>query len=307
MRLSQSSVRRVLHCLGRRHARWLLALALAPLAAALACAPSNEVPASYVGGLRVVGVKAEPPEVPAGASSTLTIWYTDPSGATPTVTWSRCMRAPVPGDEVNPDCVSTDTAPYLEPLAAGPTTTTVMPDPATTSGVFGEMDATGGVYLPLVAHVSTAADSVTTTYRLRLHPAGDTEPPNQNPKLTAVLAGDTSGSAATTPLDEATPLVVHAGDTINLAATFDPTSAEAYTAPRFTGGASTAVVTEQLTTSWFVTGGKLDFDKTNSAQPQNVLHMSERLPAPGSRIDLYLVAHDERGGADMAHRVLQFQ
>ena len=48
-------------------------------------------------------------------------------------------------------------------------------------------------------------------------------------------------------------------------------------------------------------------DKVNAAQPENILHLDQRLPASGSKIDLYVVAHDERGGSDLAHRVLILQ
>ena len=83
--------------------------------------------------------------------------------------------------------------------------------------------------------------------------------------------------------------------------TFTPDSAQSYTA------ADGTVTTETLTTSWFCTAGDLSFEKTSATQPVTVLHLDQRLPSAGAQIDLYAVAHDERGGTDFAHRTLLLQ
>jgi hypothetical protein len=279
----------------------LLVLAFALLAGP-ACEPKSDPPASFIDGLRVLAIKAEPPELASGASASVTLFSANGGAAAPTVTWSRCLRAPLPGQSVNPDCVeslvATEPVPaYLEPIGSGVAVTATMPDPA--SPAFGLPDATGGVYLPLIARVTGDADEVIASYGLRLTPpSASAQPPNRNPTLAGVFA-------AGTPLDEATPRVVHQGDALELDVTYAPGSAESYLVQQ--GGQAAAPVTEVLTTSWFTTAGDLEHKKTSDERPQNVLHLDARLPAPGSIIDLYIVAHDERGGTDIMHRTLQLQ
>jgi hypothetical protein len=279
----------------------------AALLAAPACEPSADPPASFVDSLRVLAIKADPPEVASGASATLTMFAVDGTSPPPSVSWSRCLRAPLPGQTINPDCVSNLSASpppaYIEPIGTGPTVSATMPD--TTSGAFGEPDASGGVYLPIIAKVTSASDQVIASYGLRLTPAsGAGQAVNQNPTLTNVFVDDGSG-AGSVPLDEATPRVVHKGDTLQLAVTYAPGSAESYVAQP--AGQAAAPTTEVLTTSWFTTAGELDHKKTSDERPQNVLHLDARLPAAGAIIDLYIVGHDERGGTDYLHRTLQLQ
>ena len=75
-------------------------------------------------------------------------------------------------------------ADYLEPIGDGPTITTTMPADVTAAEL-GQPDASGGVYLPLVARVTVGGQSLVATYRLRLATAADL---NHNPDLTGVLS-----------------------------------------------------------------------------------------------------------------------
>ena len=81
--------------------------------------------------------------------------------------WSRCRLAPLPGQASNPDCVANPQAPYIEPIGEGTTITTTMPADITAEAL-GQPDASGGVYLTLVARVTVAAESFAAVYRLRL-------------------------------------------------------------------------------------------------------------------------------------------
>jgi hypothetical protein len=157
----------------------------------------------------------------------------------------------------------------------------------------GQPDATNGVYLPLVARATAGDAAVTAVYRLRL---GDGMPPNTNPSVMSVDVLDAAGNP--TPLDEATPLVVHAGDVLTLTATSPPGDAQMYTA--VTG----QTVTETLKYSWFCTAGTLDSDRTSATEPTNLLTLDERLPELGGNVDLFVVVHDERGGVGYTHRSL---
>jgi hypothetical protein len=67
------------------------------------CQEDDEVPRSFIGGPRVLAIKAEPPEVAPGQSSTVTILLAGTEGQTPAVSWSACLLPPLPGQASNPD------------------------------------------------------------------------------------------------------------------------------------------------------------------------------------------------------------
>jgi hypothetical protein len=256
------------------------------------CTVSSDLPASFVAGLRVLAGSGEPPQVAAGATSQLSLLVVDTGGLPVDVSWSRCDLPPLPGTAVNPDCVKSETATFLAPLGAGNPITVTMPQ--VTAADLGEPDASNGVYQPFVARVTDGSDTVIVVYRLRL---GDGGPPNTNPVIASVDAFDAAG--ASTPLDPAAPRPVQAGEALTLGATFAPGSAETYVA---IGGATR---TETLTVSWFSTAGTLSLQKTSSTQPQTVLTLDKNLPNSGKNIDLFAVAHDERGGVGYTHRALE--
>jgi len=266
------------------------------LAAALGCQSFPDPPVTFVAGLRVLGIKAEPPEVPAGASSSVEALAVNTNGATPVAAWNACMQPPLPGQIVNPNCVETTAAPYLQPIGNGLSITATMPQ--VTASALGEPDASGGVYLPLVADVTAPPNGtgITAVYRLRLL---GTAPANTNPTIASVYLLDPSG--AMTALDPSSSTPVASGAALSLGVTFAPGSSETYIA------ADETATTETLTTSWFCTAGNFSVEKTSDTQPQTVLSLNQRLPAVGSSIDLWAVARDERGGTDFAHRVLQLQ
>jgi hypothetical protein len=249
---------------------------------------------SYVAGLRALGIKAEPPEVPQGATSNLTMLVVDTTGGAIAASWSECLLAPLPGDAVNSDCAEQDAGSFLQPIGDGLTIAATMPQ--VTASSLGQPDVTGGVYLPLVARVTGTGDVLTAMYRLRLQ---QTAPANANPTIASVVGRDASGVSA--PLDEASPPTVSSGDSFTLSVTFAPGSAETYTAVDGT------TKTETLTTSWFATAGTLSYEKTSDAQPETVLHLDKRLPAGAATIDVWAVARDERGGTDYTHRTLSFR
>ncbi len=107
-------------------------------------------------------------------------------------------------------------------------------------------------------------------------------------------------SGAPVPLDEASPLEVHAGDAITLQAQFTAGSAEAY---QSAVAGQSATVTEILRVSWFATGGSLSEPVTGQAKPNTIWRANTHIP-PSGEIDLYAVGRDERGGTDYLHRRL---
>jgi hypothetical protein len=258
------------------------------------CQSFSDPPVTFVAGLRVLGMQAEPPQIAPGASTTVTALVVDTNGGTPTSSWSQCLLPPLPGQTVNTDCVDGSAGAALQPIGDGLTIPFTMPQ--VTASSLGAPDATGGVYLPLVAAVEASPQSLTAVYRLRL---ADADPANTNPTIADVFSVDATG--AMSALDAAAPTPVPSGGSLTLTVSFTPDSAQSYTA------ADGTVTTETLTTSWFCTAGDLSVEKTSTTQPQTVLNLDQRLPSSGTQIDLYAVSRDERGGTDFAHRTLLLQ
>ena len=259
------------------------------------CKPDNELPRTFINGPQVLAIKADPPSVPPGGSTTVTALIAGTGGETPSVSWALCRRAPRPGEAINPDCVDVAQADTLEPIGVGTTITTTMPDDVTASAL-GQPDATGSVYLTLVARVTVGGQTLIATYRLRLQSDGDV---NQNPVLTGLLLVDAAG--VTTPLEEAAPPTVNAGDRLTLQVAVADGSVETYPAPL--GGAA---VPEMLRTSWFSTAGKFSNERSEGPQASTVLELDDLLPQPGNPIDLFAVIRDDRGGTDYVQRTLTF-
>jgi len=270
----------------------LLGLALLSV---LACNRTFD-PASKVVGLRVLAIRAEPPEVPPGQATTLDALAFDTSGAPLATSWMACTEPALLGTgTINPDCVKQQTAPFLIPLGQGiPLTATL---PMINPSIFGPPDPSGGLYLPVRLQVETADDLVSAIYRMRL--AQGDAPPNHNPSLAAVLVVPPAGEP--TPLDPATPLDVSAGGKVTLRATFVDGSAESYS---LSSGGTQTTVTELLRVSWFATAGSFDNPVTGESKPDTVFTADGVLPPAGSPIDLYVVGRDERGGTDYTHRQL---
>lgn len=272
--------------------RRLLCL-VAVLVGAGACQSFPDPPVTFVAGLRVLGIKAEPPEVSAGAGSDVTMLAVDTAGNPIAADWTECFMAPLPGQAVNPDCVDTGAA-SSQPIGSGLDLTVTMPQ--VTAESLGAPDATGGVYFPLVSQVSNGVDEVTAVYRLRL---AQGDPVNHNPAILSLSNTDPAGTAAL--LDPQNPTPVVAGQVLTLSVTIAPGSEESYVR------ADGTTVNEVVTTSWFCTAGALSVEKTSDTQPQTVLSLDQRLPPAGNTIDLWAVARDERGGTDYTHRVLLLQ
>src|SRR5262249_14432468 len=99
-------------------------------------------PPSFVAGLRVLAVKAEPPEVAPGETTTLTALDVDTDGRAIAISWSRCLVRPLPGSPVADDCVTGAQPDDLMSVGAGTPLAFTMP--AATPGDLGPPDSTGG-------------------------------------------------------------------------------------------------------------------------------------------------------------------
>ena len=284
-------------------------------AALLLCGCTNTFdPASLVEKLRVLAVKAEPPEIPFGATSTLTATTTNPGGATPTVTWDACLLPPSPGtgETVNSDCASLPEGdPMLVPFGNGDSVTATMP--MLDASQIGLPDQTNGVYLPVRLKVEADGNTLDAFYSLRIYLGfllPGTPPANQNPTLTGIFTVPVAdaGTAEESPLDAMTPAPVHENYQLHLRALVTDDSQETYQV--YDGNPATTpprTVTETVKISWFTTAGRFTNEVTGVDKPDTTLILDQHLPASGSVIDLWAVARDERGGSDVIHRTLLFE
>jgi hypothetical protein len=298
------------------------------LCSILGCS-NNFDPASYVTGLRVLGVKAEPPELSPGQTATLTplvVPSGGPDGGTPVIEWSLCEQPPLPGENVAEDCVAADSGTSLVPLGEGATMNVTMPDlPIEQLGV---PDYSGGVYLPVVLKVTQGSEHLTAVYRLRrtLFVSPFLQP-NHNPRISDIEIAYPN-DAGTKPLGE---VELHNGDRIALRAVMTPGSAEQYPqiegelklpdggisldgGIRFfdggveVGGNTIDFVTENMKVSWFTTIGTVSPEVTGEeGKLDTTLELKKRTPPPPAEIDLYVVVRDDRGGTDFTHRVLHLR
>lgn len=286
-------------------------LLLAALAAVAGCNGPSFDPASFVDKLRLLGVEAMPPELAPGEQTTLTAVWANPGGATPTITWDACLLPPPPGSghPLNEDCIGLDGGAALVPFGTGETVTATMP--AVTPEMLGLPDASNGFYVRVRLRLEADGRAQLGFFGLRLYlgPLAP-NPPNQNPALTGVfhVPSADAGADAETALDDAVPLEVHAHDEVALRALVTPESQESYLVydgdPRTT---PPRTATETVRISWFATAGEFSNDVTGVAKPDTTLKLEKHLPPSGTPIDLWVVARDERGGADALHRTLVFR
>lgn len=298
-------------------------------ACALLCGCNDFDPPSLVNKLRVLAIKAEPPELPSGATTTLTPLVIVPGtadggtdGGAPEISyeWTLCRSQPVPGsgDAVNPDCLATDGgSDRFQPLGTQPTAVLVMP--AITNPLeLGLPDATGGFYVPVVLRVRAGAAEVDSVVRVRLQV---TPSPNHNPSFDGLFevtgdvdlggpSNDGGGGPGGMPvaIEDGKPLPVMLTDEVRLRATLKPGSDEMF--PELTGdprAMNIVTVAEQPRFFWYATAGEFSDDVTGEALPDSVLKFDKHPPDPGALVDVWVVAHDDRGGIDWIHRQLQVQ
>jgi hypothetical protein len=291
----------------------------AALAVALGAAGCQQFdPASLVNKLRVIDIKVEPPEIPSGAQALLTPTFYLPPGLSdagaPSFAWSICHLAPTAaaGEIVNSNCFRPDAGQAIEALGTGETQTVTMPKLASPLDL-GLPDSTGGVFLPVILRLTAGGSTLTSVARVR-YPLTPLLMPNHNPKLAGVfqvtgnvdMSGPDGGAGGTpVAIDEATPLAVSAGAQVRLRATVTPDSDEPF--PELDGDPRAMhiiTVTEEPRFLWYATAGEFSEGTTGEALPDTVLKLDKHPPAPGVPIDVWVVAHDDRGGTDWTHRVL---
>lgn len=285
---------------------WLLAAVLCA-----GCA-SDFDPQSFVDKLRLIAVKADKPDLAPGESTTLTATVANPGGATPTVTWDACLLPPPPatGQSVNQDCIALDGGDQLVHFGDGPTATATMP--MLTAAMVGLPDQTDGIYLPVRVRLDADGKSLVSFYSLRIYLGlGDR---NDNPALTGIytVPSADAGADAQTAIDDGAqppqPTEVTAKEELALRALLTPESSQTYVVydgdPRTT---PPRTVTETVRISWYTTAGEFTNEVTGVEKPDTTLKLDKHLPEPGTPIDIWAVARDERGGSDVRHATLTFR
>jgi hypothetical protein len=271
----------------------------ATLGLASGCSLPDLSDASFVEGLRILGVQAEPPEALPGDVVTLTAWTVDTRGTPVDIAWSACT---LPSNGLANEGCTDGSGNGLVGLGNGPTITMVTPP--LDLDVAGPPDATYGVYLPIVAHVSGAnGDHIDAIYRLRVRviappgcplapPYVDKCKPNGNPAFDRIDPLGPDGAATET----------YEGQIWALLPRYTDDSDQEYVNP----GSDRDTVPERLITQWFATAGSFPDMPVGGTGVQRLI-MDRALPPSGGNIDLWLVGHDDRGGTAITHRAFVVQ
>lgn len=275
------------------------------VALAAGCGPEFD-PKSVLSDLRVVAIKAEPPEIAPGETTTLTaVVPLEETRGGVSFEWAVCRLPPVAGASggVNQDCLLHETAPFLEPAGTTKRVQVTMPDVEPLD--LGLPDGTGGFYLPVRLVIRDGEQRVFAIYRLRY---AITPKRNTNPVLTGLFAapgGLDGGAVEEVPLPEDALFEVRA-TTLDVRARVSDDSVETYLTlvgdPRDMNFESTE---ELMRYHWYSEAGDISEPITGDDRPWVTIDYAKRPPAtPGQPFDLWVVVHDSRGGIDYAHRRL---
>lgn len=258
-------------------------IALLGLALCVAgCAPPLPDRA-VVDDLRVLGVRAEPPEAAPGATVTFDALVADPKGEGRALSWVWAICNP--GDGGVGSCG--DPANVLA-LGTGMTATWTVPGDALAG--LDPQSALAGLdfYVVLGVEVADFEDpSVETPHdvafkRVRISINGA---PNENPVLTDFTVGGLSAPGA--------PIVVAPETEVELVARPSSGSQEAYFQP----GGEQAI--EEARYTWLVTSGSVG-DAVSFGETDGVGRTRWRLPEGEESATVWVVLRDGRGGTSWA-------
>ena len=286
------------------------------------CKPDLGSPTSLVTGLRILGVKTEPPEVSPGMEVKTDLLAVDPSGRMAAqAMWSLCLahKPPAENNVVANDCGQQNK--QLEPLMeSGPRV--IVPIPMNACALNGpdapptkmgeppvrarDADVTGGYYQPIEVKVGAVrafvleriscnlpnvSVDVVKEFQMRYKP-------NNNPAFARLLVGGLERPAV---VEGQSPVTVNvrAGQAVAFEAFWSPESRETFAVYDVT---RQAVVDrpEELTVSWFATGGEFDRDRTGTTEADTVASITNAWVAPltPGPVRLWIVLRDNRGGLD---------
>lgn len=253
----------------------------------VACIQDFE-PAHRVQDLRVLAVRAEPPEITDPGTSILDALVVGGQGEI-TYRWELCAIPAPPG--LGQACLVDA---MLFPLGSDPTATVQIPDlddlvaAPETQGFFLDLEA-GLVVQVRLEVTDESGRSVQAVKSLSISRGQDL---NANPTLLGMRLDQSPWPDGETP-------VVPISRLAHMEPAFDLDAAEAYEGPL-------GPTTESFLFSWFADGGRFDTDRTLDTDPAN------RWTPPGDESDagteevrVWVVLRDGRGGVDWVARALQ--
>jgi len=299
----------------------------------LGCAEDYE-PFNELSKLRVLAIRAEPPDLLPGEGTEISALVYEPDGDDLEYRWSWCPVAA--GAATGFECVVDEQD--LRDMAAGlfPGAEALVPSldlgreptaafqhsipPAILQGMCDAILSSGApsfVTLPdceeeLVVTVrlvvSGGGESVTAVKELALKMSADAEV-NSNPAIGAVVASPAGGGGEVV-LEEGSAVDLEAGAELELAVAVPREAAEEYTPEPTEEEPDPQPTTESLFMSWFVTDGSTLFGRTTYLDGEigldelgsNTWTLPDAEDAPEGEAALFLVLQDERGGVAWTSR-----
>lgn len=300
--------------------RTLSSIAACTLVVLVACSPTESVtftPASYIDSLRILGIRAEPPEIAPGETTRLSALVVDPEGGrTLSYAWVICdpdrtgmlgtpcgqqQNALELGELLLEGAEGIRIVPFLQEVDyTAPEDTLDLHEPGSVTRRRG-LEAL--VLLVVFEGTDPAAlrdgeaDFRVALKRIRVV---DTQPePNRNPQIESILLGDRElPGDPPAEVDRKTRYTLRANATDDSAQTF----------PRIMPDGSEQETEENLFLSWHTTAGAFDTLSRRGSRSEPGASIDLEVPAdaelPGGQIDLYVVLRDARGGIDWARRTL---
>ena len=231
--------------------------------------------------LRILGIRAEPPEVAPGDTTRLDALVADPKGAGRPQTWTWALCTPDPAAGVS----SCSDPSRLVPLGTGTSETLVVPTNAL-DAVPVPQQATGIDAFVVLQVTAPPADRELGFKRLRI---SHSSTPNRNPRIAALRVGGT----------EDDPVSVASGEQISFLVATTAGAAQPYSDAAGTHA-------EDLSVQWLVTGGTVDRFTTfvDSSEHIAISSWTADGDAASSPTTLWAVMHDGRGGIDWASRLV---
>jgi hypothetical protein len=274
------------------------------------CASGTLPDYNVLGGLRVLAMIADTPEVdPTGGPTVHITPVVSDLNLGRTLSWAAtgCIDPGV-GYGAPPSCANVPGATSLGSGAVGPldaakhTTTGAAPPvtvtiPPTILTGHTPVDQYNGVAY-LVVYTLTATDSAgatqtVTAFKRIIASTPSKTPKNTNPTLSDVTTGSQSLSAYLSAL----AFPVAAGTSAVLGPAFGAGSAESYS--QMNSDQTLSPVTEQLTTTWFISDGSITFYRTQNTDT-NTWQPPQTQPTTSAgqarSVVLVVVTRDGRGG-----------
>lgn len=234
-------------------------------------------------GLRILAIRAEPPEATPGTEITLSALVVTPKASVIRLRWLAC-KSP---SQANQGCSASSDATELGDQETAKVTIPSDFFPAQPS----LLQIFQGVYLPITLIAEADGQRLEAVKRIVVSLA----PTNQNPEITDLSITE-EGQTSTLP----TPWQANAGRRYRLRPTVPDASRQRY--PAITPDGELRETTEGLFFSWFSTDGLLQGRSSDETDPSQVWQAPN--PASSAPSRLFIVLRDGRGGIVWQERMV---